>query len=83
MKRVGKLGWFKSKTQILTSPPREGEPAGTGERRVCTGEKRVCIIFINNNNNSYRALYPIKELTALYNVKSNEEQVVQSTEKPF
>ena len=23
------LGWFMSKTQTLTSPPREGEPAGT------------------------------------------------------
>ena len=28
-KRVGKLGWFMSKTKTATSPPREGEPAGT------------------------------------------------------
>ena len=26
---MGKLGWFMSRTQTLTSPPREGEPAGT------------------------------------------------------
>ena len=29
IKGVGKLGWFISRTQTLTSPPREGEPAGT------------------------------------------------------
>ena len=29
-KGVGKLGWFMSKAQTATSPPREGEPAGTG-----------------------------------------------------
>ena len=29
LKRVGKLGWFKSKTQTATSPPLEGEAAGT------------------------------------------------------
>ena len=29
IKGVGKLGWFMSRTQTLTSPPREGEPAGT------------------------------------------------------
>ena len=29
VKGVGKLGWFMSRTQTLTSPPREGEPAGT------------------------------------------------------
>ena len=28
-KRVGKLGWFMSKTWTATSPPREGEPVGT------------------------------------------------------
>ena len=26
---MGKLGWFMSRTQTLTSPPREGVPAGT------------------------------------------------------
>ena len=26
---MGKLGWFMSKTSTLTSPPREGGPAGT------------------------------------------------------
>ena len=30
--RVGKLGWFMSKTQTATSPPREGEPAATRTR---------------------------------------------------
>ena len=29
---MGKLDWFISKTQTLTSPPREGEPAGQRER---------------------------------------------------
>ena len=29
-KGVGNLGWFMSKTLTATSPPREGEPAGTG-----------------------------------------------------
>ena len=29
-KGVGKLGWFMSKAQTATSPPREGVPAGTG-----------------------------------------------------
>ena len=47
IKRVGKLGWFMSKTQTVTSPPRESEPAGTalGEfetslltRRTKTGQ---------------------------------------------
>ena len=28
-KGVDKFGWFMSKIQIATSPPREGEPAGT------------------------------------------------------
>ena len=28
-KRVDKFGWFMSKIQIATSPPREDEPAGT------------------------------------------------------
>ena len=28
-KGVGKLVWFVSLTQTVTSPPREGEPAGT------------------------------------------------------
>ena len=32
---MGKPGWFMSRTQTLTSPPREGEPAGTpGQRDV-------------------------------------------------
>ena len=26
---MGKLGWLMSKTLIITSPPREGEAAGT------------------------------------------------------
>ena len=30
---VGKLGWFMSRTQTLTSPPRGGEPAGTSTRK--------------------------------------------------
>ena len=29
VKGVGKLGWFMSNTQTLTSPPREDEPAET------------------------------------------------------
>ena len=33
-KGVGMLGWFMSKTQTLTSPPREGEPTGTVIGRV-------------------------------------------------
>ena len=28
---MGKLGWFTSKTLTATSPPREGEPAGTAK----------------------------------------------------
>ena len=28
-KGVGRLGWFMSKTQATTSPPREGELMGT------------------------------------------------------
>ena len=38
-KRVGKLGWFVSKTSTGTSPPREGEPVGT-ERKTESIEKR-------------------------------------------
>ena len=30
-KRVGKLGWFMSVTWTVTSPPREGEPAGANK----------------------------------------------------
>ena len=26
---MGKLGWLMLKTEVATSPPREGEPAGT------------------------------------------------------
>ena len=33
LKGVGKLGWFMSKTQTATSPPRGGEPTGTYRRR--------------------------------------------------
>ena len=33
-KGVGKLGWFVSKTSTSTSPPREGEPAGTSCRAL-------------------------------------------------
>ena len=33
---MGNLGWFMSKTQTATSPPREGEPAGTRRK----GEKK-------------------------------------------
>ena len=28
-KGVGKFGWFLCRTETVTSPPREGEPAGT------------------------------------------------------
>ena len=30
-KGVGKLGWFMSETKTATSPPREGQSAGTDE----------------------------------------------------
>ena len=30
IKRVGKLSWFMSRTETVTSLPRKGEPAGTG-----------------------------------------------------
>ena len=33
---MGKLGWFMSRTQTLTSPPREGEPAGTVDHEYTT-----------------------------------------------
>ena len=33
IKRVGKLGCFMSRTQTLTSPPREAEPAGTPKNK--------------------------------------------------
>ena len=33
VKGVGKLGWFMSRTQTFTSPPREGEPAGTKKKK--------------------------------------------------
>ena len=33
-KGVGKLGRFMSKTETATSPPREGEPVGTGRLRA-------------------------------------------------
>ena len=36
VKGVGKLGWFMSRTQTLTSPPREGEPAGTVDHEYTT-----------------------------------------------
>ena len=35
-KGVGKLGWFMPRTQILTSPPCEGEPAGTMTMGIIT-----------------------------------------------
>ena len=31
-KGVGKLGWFMLKTSTVTSPPSEGEPAGTFDK---------------------------------------------------
>ena len=39
---MGKLGWFMSKTETTTSPPREGRPAGTedvGPHALLTGAK--------------------------------------------
>ena len=45
VKGVGKLGWFMSKTQTLTSPPREGEPAGTEREREREREKASHNIF--------------------------------------
>ena len=33
-KGVAKLGWFISLTDTVTSPPREGEPAGTPNREL-------------------------------------------------
>ena len=31
--RSGKVGWFMSKTYTASSPPHEGEPAGTVETK--------------------------------------------------
>ena len=33
IKRMGKLGWFMSKTYTVTSPPREAEPVGTNRTK--------------------------------------------------
>ena len=40
-KGVGKLGWFMSKTKTAASPPREGEPAGTGVTTISGGLVRT------------------------------------------
>ena len=48
---MGKLGWFVSRTQTFTSPPREGEPAGTAveererERDKNIENKKVLLTF--------------------------------------
>ena len=48
---MGKLGWFVSRTQTFTSPPREGEPAGTTveererERDKHIENKKVLLTF--------------------------------------
>ena len=44
---MGKLGWFMSGTQTLTSPPREGEPAGTADQDKEVMSKR-CIFKSTN-----------------------------------
>ena len=44
----GKFGWFISGTSTVTSPPREGEPAGTGDSdkddEDGRGEEDVCTV---------------------------------------
>ena len=53
-KGVGKFGWFMSKTQIATSPPREGKSAGT---LACDGGENLA------NHSSSEIFYSILFVT--------------------
>ena len=47
---MGKLGWFMSRIQTVTYPPRQGEPAGTTATIAAT--TKMAIDDDNNNNDN-------------------------------
>ena len=58
MKGVGKLSWFMSKPETATSPPREGEIAGTTDELIFdTKIYLCCTLFIH-----YSLLHPSPQL---------------------
>ena len=51
---MGKLGWFMSKTRTATSPPSEGEPAGTRKEDYRELVGWLVGVLSQSTTNSYR-----------------------------